>query len=162
MPYDGTVSELEQHLGHPVLCSWTALPQPDRSSKAAQWDPERMVLVLIGQSTRGGTMAACPSVPYHLSCQTVCRPVQVTEASTVVLTVPHAPSVKLDDKYYKLVDKMEALTEAPPSLKDAKSLTVKGPVLFRKGCIFKGDTLVVNGTPRPPLVGSAGLFGCGD
>ena len=70
---------------------------------------------------------------------------QVTEASTVVLTVPNAPSVKLDDKYYKLVDKMESLCEAPPSLKDAKSLTVKGPVLFRKGCVFKGDTLVVNG-----------------
>ena len=63
----------------------------------------------------------------------------------MVLTVPSAPSVKLDDKYYKLVDKMEALCEAPPSLKDAKSLTVKGPVLFRKGCVFKGDTLVVNG-----------------
>lgn len=74
--------------------------------------------------------------------------VQVTEASTVVLSVPTAPSVKLDDKYYKLVDKMEALTEAPPSLKDAKSLTVKGPVLFRKGCVFQGDTLVVNGAPR--------------
>ena len=73
---------------------------------------------------------------------------QVTEASTVVLTVPAAPSVKLDDKYYKLVDKMEALCEAPPSMKEAKSLTVKGPVLFRKGCVFKGDTLVVNGAPR--------------
>ena len=72
----------------------------------------------------------------------------------MVLTVPHAPSVKLDDKYYKLVDKMEALTEAPPSLKDAKSLTVKGPVLFRKGCVFKGDTLVVNGAPRPDSSGA--------
>ena len=75
----------------------------------------------------------------------------------MVLAVPHAPSVKLDDKYYKLVDKMEALTEAPPSLKDAKSLTVKGPVLFRKGCVFKGDTLVVNGTLRPGLSG-AGFY----
>lgn len=71
--------------------------------------------------------------------------VQVSEASTVVLTVPAAPSVKLDDKYYKLVDKLEALCEAPPSLREAKSLTVKGPVLFRRGCVFQGDTLVVNG-----------------
>ena len=67
----------------------------------------------------------------------------------MVLTVPAAPSVKLDDKFYKLVDKLEALVEAPPSLRDAKSLTVKGPVLFRKGVVFKGDTLVVNGAHVP-------------
>lgn len=71
---------------------------------------------------------------------------QVTEASTVVLVGKSAPAVKLDDKYYKLVDKLEALTEAPPSLVDAKSVTVKGPVLFKKGVVFKGDILVVNGT----------------
>ena len=36
-----------------------------------------------------------------------------------------APAVKLDDKHYKLVDKMEALTLRAPSLIDATSLTVK-------------------------------------
>jgi hypothetical protein len=33
--------------------------------------------------------------------------------------------VKLDDKFYKLVDQMEMLTSAPPSLLHATSLTVK-------------------------------------
>ena len=70
---------------------------------------------------------------------------QVTKESTVVLAVPSCPMVKLDDKYYKLVDKMEALTEAPPSLLHAKSLTVKGPVMFVKGVVIKGDVTFENG-----------------
>ncbi len=49
------------------------------------------------------------------------------------------PLVKLDDAHYKLVDQMEALVEAPPSLKQASSLTVKGAVKFTKGeCSFGG------------------------
>lgn len=90
---------------------------------------------------------------------------QVTEASTVVLAGKACPSVKLDDKYYKLVDKLEALTEAVPSLVEAKSVTVKGPVLFKRGVVFKGDVLVVNGACNscmPPaaceqLAASAGI-----
>jgi UTP--glucose-1-phosphate uridylyltransferase/phosphoglucomutase len=35
------------------------------------------------------------------------------------------PLVKLDDKYFKLVDQMERLTPRPPSLVAARSLTVK-------------------------------------
>ena len=70
---------------------------------------------------------------------------QVTKESTVVLAVPSCPMIKLDDKYYKLVDKMEALTEAPPSLIGAKSLTVKGPVKFVKGVVIKGDVTFENG-----------------
>ena len=62
-----------------------------------------------------------------------------------MLAVPSCPLVKLDDKYYKLVDKMEALTEAPPSLINAKSLTVKGPVKFVKGVVIKGDVTFENG-----------------
>ena len=53
--------------------------------------------------------------------------------------------IKLDDKYYKLVDKMESLTEAPPSLIGCKSLTVKGPVKFVKGVVIKGDVTFENG-----------------
>lgn len=70
---------------------------------------------------------------------------QVTKESTVVLAVASCPMVKLDDKYYKLVDKMESLTEAPPSLIHAKSLTVKGPVKFVKGVVIKGDVTFENG-----------------
>lgn len=74
---------------------------------------------------------------------------EVTKESTVVLAVPSCPMVKLDDKYYKLVDKMEALTEAPPSLLHAKSLTVKGPVKFVKGVVIKGDVTFENDTKEP-------------
>ena len=62
-----------------------------------------------------------------------------------MLAGPSCPMVKLDDKYDKLVDKMEALTEAPPSLLHAKSLTVKGPVMFVKGVVIKGDVTFENG-----------------
>jgi UTP--glucose-1-phosphate uridylyltransferase/phosphoglucomutase len=70
---------------------------------------------------------------------------KVTEAHTVVLAGPKGPLVKLDDKHYKLVDKMEALTEAPPSLLHADSLTVKGPVRFLPGTSISGDVLITNG-----------------
>ena len=73
---------------------------------------------------------------------------QVTEAHTVVLAAPKGPLVKLDDKHYKLVDKMDALTDAVPSLIHATSLTVKGPVRFQAGTSFTGDVLVTNGTPQ--------------
>lgn len=63
----------------------------------------------------------------------------------MVLAVPSCPMIKLDDKYYKLVDKMESLTEAPPSLIGAKNLTVKGPVKFVKGVVIKGNVTLENG-----------------
>lgn len=77
---------------------------------------------------------------------------QVTEASTVVLTVPEAPLIKLDDKHYKLVDKMEALVEEYPSLVGAKSLTVKGPVKFTKGVTIKGAVTFENGEATGSLL----------
>ncbi len=63
----------------------------------------------------------------------------------MVLAAPKGPLVKLDDKHYKLVDKMDALTQAVPSLIHATSLTVKGPVRFQAGTSFAGDVLVTNG-----------------
>jgi len=64
----------------------------------------------------------------------------------VVLVKDSAPAVKLDDKYYKLVDKLEALTLRAPSLIDATSLTVKGPLKFVPGIKIVGDVTFVNGT----------------
>lgn len=49
---------------------------------------------------------------------------KVTPESTVVLNAPQQPFIKLDDKHYKLVDKMEALVEGYPSLLDCTSLKV--------------------------------------
>ncbi|CAK0781252.1 hypothetical protein CVIRNUC_005325 [Coccomyxa viridis] len=74
---------------------------------------------------------------------------KVTEAHTVVLAAPKGPLVKLDDKHYKLVDKMDALTQAVPSLIHATSLTVKGPVRFQAGTSFAGDVLVTNESSEP-------------
>jgi hypothetical protein len=48
----------------------------------------------------------------------------VTPESTVVLAAPQQPFIKLDDKHYKLVDKMEALVEGYPSLLGCTSLKV--------------------------------------
>lgn len=45
--------------------------------------------------------------------------------------------MKLDDGYYKLVDKLERLVRVPPSLKACSSLIVKGPVRFGEGVTIK-------------------------
>lgn len=74
---------------------------------------------------------------------------KVTPAHTVVLAVPNCPMVKLDDKHYKLVDKMDALTEVVPSLINAKSITVKGPVRFVEGTNIEGDVLIFNESSEP-------------
>jgi len=47
------------------------------------------------------------------------RPSQLTKESTVVLAKGSAPNVKLDDKFYKLVDKME-VRRRPPLLMQGK------------------------------------------
>lgn len=62
-----------------------------------------------------------------------------------MLACPVGPTINLDSKHYKLVDQMESLTEAAPSLIEAKSLTVKGPVKFVAETVIKGDVLVNNG-----------------
>ena len=48
------------------------------------------------------------------------------------------PTIKLDDKHYKLVDMMESLVDEYPSLLDCESLKVSGPVKFGRGVAIKG------------------------
>lgn len=76
---------------------------------------------------------------------------KVTTASTVVLAAPQPPLIKLDEKYYKLVDQMEALTPAVPSLVHCTLLEVRGPVEFRAGVSVRGRVTVenVSGAPLP-------------
>lgn len=76
----------------------------------------------------------------------------LTKESTVVLVKDSAPAVKLDDKYYKLVDKLEALTLRAPSLIDATSLTVKGPLKFVPGIKIVGDVTFVNDSEKPVAI----------
>lgn len=73
----------------------------------------------------------------------------VTEASTVELAVEEQPFIKLDDKHYKLVDKMEALVEDYPSLKACTSLKVTGPVNFAAGVAVAGAVEVTNLAAEP-------------
>lgn len=70
---------------------------------------------------------------------------ELTKESVVQLKAPQLPQVKLDDKHYKLVDKMEALVAAPPSLIGCKALTVAGAVKMGAGVVFKGEVKVTNG-----------------
>eukprot|EP00878_Enallax_costatus_P000468 GHUV01000560.1.p1 GENE.GHUV01000560.1~~GHUV01000560.1.p1 ORF type:complete len:478 (+),score=117.87 GHUV01000560.1:292-1725(+) len=79
---------------------------------------------------------------------------KITPAATVEATVPVVPLVKLDDKWYKLVDQMQNLVPRNPSLKDAKSLTVKGPVRFGDGVVIKGEVALESEGPMPVTVQS--------
>ncbi len=69
------------------------------------------------------------------------------------------PLVKLDDAHYKLVDQMEALVEAPPSLLHATSLTVKGAVKFAAGVVIDGDVTLE--AEANPAVLTAGKYESG-
>lgn len=55
------------------------------------------------------------------------------------------PNIDLDPLHYKLVDQLETKTTAGvPSLKACTSLTVRGPVAFRRGNVFRGVVAVSN------------------
>lgn len=69
----------------------------------------------------------------------------VTPASTVELASARVPFVKLDDKHYKLVDKMAALVAAYPSMAQCTSLRVSGPVKFGPSVMLEGDVTITNG-----------------
>eukprot|EP01024_Parvocaulis_polyphysoides_P014156 TRINITY_DN15709_c0_g1_i3.p1 TRINITY_DN15709_c0_g1~~TRINITY_DN15709_c0_g1_i3.p1 ORF type:complete len:474 (-),score=86.12 TRINITY_DN15709_c0_g1_i3:287-1708(-) len=77
---------------------------------------------------------------------------KINEDSTVELAIEKAPLVKLDDKYYKLVDKMESLVASPPSLVTCESLKVVGPVKFGKNVVLEGKCEFVNEKPDPVVV----------
>jgi hypothetical protein len=66
----------------------------------------------------------------------------LTEDWTVEPTKTPVPLVKLDDSYYKLVDKFERLFPRVPSLVKCTSLTVKGCVRFGAGVVVEGEVVV--------------------
>ena len=66
--------------------------------------------------------------------------------------VAAAPLVKLDDAHYKLVDQLEGLVKRYPSLKGAKSITVKGPVAFDAEVVVQGDVTFENKGAEPRAV----------
>jgi len=76
----------------------------------------------------------------------------VTPASTVELASARVPFVKLDDKHYKLVDKMAALVAAYPSMAQCTSLRVSGPVKFGPSVMLEGDVTITNEGEEPVLL----------
>ena len=76
----------------------------------------------------------------------------LTPEATIVLApgLKAAPLVKLDDAHYKLVDQLDGLVPAVPSLIGCTSLTVKGPVRFSKpGVVLKGAVTFSAAGPEP-------------
>jgi len=75
---------------------------------------------------------------------------ELTDNFCVKLNRDTPPVIKLDDKFYKHVDKMETLCpEGVPSLVACSKLEVSGPVIFKAGTTFKGKCSVVNGSTEP-------------
>jgi len=72
---------------------------------------------------------------------------EVTDDWRVVLTnrKGQPPAIDLDPAHYKLVDQFEAkVAGGIPSLKHCQELTVRGPVLFSSGNVFRGKVSLVN------------------
>lgn len=60
------------------------------------------------------------------------------------------PTLDLDGKHYKLVDQLDALTQAGvPSLRDCTLLTVKGAVQLTAGNVIHGKVTVTNSAADP-------------
>ena len=73
----------------------------------------------------------------------------VAPDSTLAPTVDPLPLVDLDAKHYKLVDALDGLVEAAPSLAGCRSVKVTGAVRFPPGVVLKGDVLIANEAAAP-------------
>eukprot|EP01026_Neomeris_dumetosa_P001635 TRINITY_DN10408_c0_g1_i1.p1 TRINITY_DN10408_c0_g1~~TRINITY_DN10408_c0_g1_i1.p1 ORF type:complete len:476 (+),score=83.55 TRINITY_DN10408_c0_g1_i1:57-1484(+) len=83
---------------------------------------------------------------------------KINEDSTVSLAVDKAPLAKLDDKYYKLVDKMESLVASPPSMIKCETLKIVGPVKIGKDVVFEGNCEFINEKPHPVVIPDGSVF----
>eukprot|EP00887_Chlorella_sp_A99_P004156 scaffold23.g4156.t1 len=142
------VFQLETAMGSAIECFEDAGAVVVPRSRFA---PVKTCSDLFALRRRAGSSWAAAARAEQLSLGDAYR---VTEASTVVLAAPQPPLIKLDDKHYKLVDQMQALTRAVPSLISATSLTVKGPVSFGPRLVLKGEVTITNAAAEPaPLEG---------
>ena len=63
------------------------------------------------------------------------------------------PVVDLDDRYYKLVDQLDArFPNGPPSLIDCARLSIRGDVRFGRDVVCRGDVELVNESDEPMVV----------
>jgi UDP-N-acetylglucosamine pyrophosphorylase len=68
------------------------------------------------------------------------------------------PALDLDPNHYKIVDQLDEMTAGGvPSLKDCQQLTVRGPVLFDSGNVFKGKASITNCSSEPRHL-AAGIY----
>ncbi len=85
----------------------------------------------------------------------------LTPDARVELRGPAPPIIKLDDSYYKHVDKMQGLCQGSglgvPSLIKCKRLAVEGPVAFAEGIVFEGSCKVTNAAGGPKTL-EAGTY----
>lgn len=69
------------------------------------------------------------------------------------------PLVTLDDRYYTLIDDMQArFPHGAPSLLHCRSLTVCGDVYFGKGVVVEGDATVCNQSDGPLWIADGALL----
>lgn len=70
------------------------------------------------------------------------------------------PVIRLDPKYYKLIDQLDArFPDGPPSLIECESLTIKGDVRFGRDVVCRGAVEVMNERRRQMVVEYAVLSG---
>ncbi len=63
--------------------------------------------------------------------------------------------IDLDDRFYRLIDDLEArFPEGPPSLIDCEKLVVRGDITFRQGIGIRGCLTIDNPSPEPLALGA--------
>ena len=122
--------------------AWRQAPHA-RGAAALRWPPA--LPCSRCQPVTGHTGAG----PSHPCCGLLCGPRRPPTAPSFArfLFPPPLPLAAAR----RLVDQMEALTPAVPSLIHCTSLEVRGPVEFRAGVVVRGKVTVENGETRPPL-----------
>ena len=74
---------------------------------------------------------------------------ELTEDARLVAVVDKQPEVNLDPAFYGKLPDFEARIPNPPSLRDARSLTVRGDWHFGRGVRVVGDVLLEGGGSVP-------------
>jgi UDP-N-acetylglucosamine pyrophosphorylase len=69
---------------------------------------------------------------------------KINSSGKVEPVIDKIPDIKLDDRYYKLIEQFEELVIHVPSLLEATSLTVKGPIRFGENVVIKGIIVLSN------------------
>ncbi len=76
--------------------------------------------------------------------------------------LPGPPIVRLDPRFYRLIDDLEArFPYGPPSLVDCEQLVVKGDVRFGRGVVCRHVVEVINETDAQAMLADGAVL-CGE